>query len=267
MNVCCVWWSYNTTYSSCASSMWQSCGTAWQLKSPCVLAHPALSARSNHRQSSLCRVAVCAAGSAVLIETQEQMKDGADGWNQSMLPNISITKSQTCLSESKVNTMTATEVSDHIQDTFSSRLCSAVNLSKFSRFGGCTIHNTGSVTEEKKATGGGSASDPGPCFPESSQLEYKPPLLQQTPVLPCWWSTPLLTSFAPNRLALPQLLVTQNMVIVHWDLDTGHTFFLISSGLIVMFQTVFFWLTRKIKYLFKYLNKFKSEYWNWKICF
>lgn len=153
MNVCCVWWSYNTTYSSCASSMWQSCGTAWQLKSPCVLAHPALSARSNHRQSSLCRVAVCAAGSAVLIETREQMKDGADGWNQSMLPNVSIIKSQTCLSESKVNTMTATEVSDHIQDTFSSRLCSAVNLSKFSRFGGCTIHNTGSVTEDRGEKG------------------------------------------------------------------------------------------------------------------
>lgn len=82
--------------------------------------------------------------------------------------------------------MTATEVSDYIQGTFSSHgLCSAVNLSKFSRFGGCTIHNSGSVTEEKKAMGAGSASDPGPCFPESSQFEYKPPLLQQTPVLPC----------------------------------------------------------------------------------
>lgn len=145
-----------TTQHSCTSSMWQPCGAAWQLKSPCVLAHPSLSARSNHRQSSLCRVAVCAAGSAVLIETQEQMKNGADGWNQSMLPNSSIIKSQTCLFESKVNTMTATEVSDHIQGTFSSHgLCSAVSLSKFSRFGGCTIHNSGSVTEDRGEKGHG----------------------------------------------------------------------------------------------------------------
>lgn len=49
--------------------MWQTPrGGAHLLKSPCVLAHPALSLRSNHRQSSLRRVAVCAAGSAVLIE-------------------------------------------------------------------------------------------------------------------------------------------------------------------------------------------------------
>lgn len=41
----------------------------------CVLAHPALSVRSNHRQNSLCWVAVCAAGSAVLIETQKEIRE------------------------------------------------------------------------------------------------------------------------------------------------------------------------------------------------
>lgn len=40
-------------------------------------------------------------------------RERADGWNQPMLPNSSITESQTCLSESKVNTMTATIVSDY----------------------------------------------------------------------------------------------------------------------------------------------------------
>lgn len=55
--------------------VWQPCGRARQLKSLCVLAHPELSAPSNHRQSSLCRGAVCAAGSAVLIETQEEIRE------------------------------------------------------------------------------------------------------------------------------------------------------------------------------------------------
>lgn len=45
---------------------------------------------------------------------------------------------------------------------------------------------------------------------KSSEFEYRPQLLQQTLLLPCSWSTSLLTAFTPDRLAFPQLFFTDS---------------------------------------------------------